>query len=284
MEFLKQILNKYLDRFRFAFDLPFPRNKVRIRDHNVKSNYFHSGYKYLITQGKICCENSIRIDNAQLSGKTISSGIFYYADGKCALKIIDYDEENILVEALNDSELMIGKALTCGLINTDADIAKLASKICEEIDFAFPPNFFLSFVSNAEEIETFKRRFFAKKPYCIVPKIEAVKDLHSVKKIVKSSEGVVLARGDMALFMEEFNMLEICRKISKHVLYENKRLFAATDILSTLENQYIPSRSEILDLCLLKELGCTDIIIPNNYKRPDRFVEYVKNFYQKNEL
>ena len=137
----------------------------------------------------------------------------------------------------------------------------------------------MSFVKEHREVSKFKNKINLEK-FNVVSKIEAVNSKNELSSIIDVSDGILLARGDMAIYMSQFNPLNICKQISEEAI--GKRLFGATDILLGLQNNLMPSRAEIMDYYLLLDLGCTDIILTNFLKNGKRIYKYIyDSIYKK---
>ena len=112
----------------------------------------------------------------------------------------------------------------------------------------------------------------------IIPKIECFKSRETIDETIEKSDGTLLARGDMAYYMGITNILEIERYVGRKSQEQGKRLFAATDILESLQENTIPLRSDVTDICVLKEIGCTDLIISNAFSNIRNVVAFLDLF------
>ena len=92
-------------------------------------------------------------------------------------------------------------------------------------------------------------------------KIETYRALDKIVEITKTSDGIMVARGDLA-----FNVSLDKYKASQDMIISaakdlNKPVYVATDILSSLQYRQVPSRADIIDLNLLKECNVDGIIL-----------------------
>lgn len=274
ISFLGRIMQTYRNDFEFSIDLPYPCNKVRILTNSLESSEVIEGKKYkIISNGKngdivVSCDEFSLYD---------SGSLIYYADGEGAFEVIESTRNEILVKALKTFSIWNGKAVSCGLLDADDNIYEMISRL-GTLNLGKKLVLFLSFVKDAKEVTDFKERIDMDR-FIVVSKVESVSNIYELDKIINASDGILLARGDMAIYMSQFNPLKICRQISRENI--GKRLFAATDILLGLQDSFLPSRAEIMDYFLLMELGCTDIVLANYLRNSERLYKYIRESADK---
>lgn len=272
---LGRCIERYKNDFEFSIDLPYPRNKVRILQNSLKNGKVCEGKKY-----KIITETSfekgetgdivVSCDKFDLTEKL---NVLCYGDGEGAFRTEMITRSTIEAKACNDFLIWNGKSISCGFIRAKESIYEVVD-FFSALDVPDKMNYFLSFVRDSEEVARLKERIDTNK-FNVVSKIETVENYDMLEKIVAASDGVMLARGDMAIYMSQFNPICISRQIKKS--NQKKRFFAATDILRGLENAVIPNRAEIMDLYALMDVGCTDIVLTNFMKNSERVYKYIRD-------
>lgn len=276
------IIKNYKDQYDFLFDLPYPKNKSRIISHNISSELIIGGHEYYIVNRLLKEKkknNTIMVDIIKFDEKAFETDRIYYGDGEGIFEIEEFFEDRLKVIAVNNFEIHKEKAISCGL-NENVELSlKIAKKIIES-DSVKKATFLLSFVKNAKEIEIFKNAMQYNDKYNIIAKIEAIGDEESIKKIISASDGALLARGDMALLNPINRVMDICECVSRYTCLEKKRLFLATDILSSLSKNGFPSRADIIDLCFAAKIQCSEVIIPYGYKKKREFIKYIYQFFE----
>lgn len=109
--------------------------------------------------------------------------------------------------------------------------------------------FAVSFVESAEDIIRVKKEIkkTSKNKFFIIAKIERKEALKNLEEIIKESDGIMVARGDLAIEtkpeivpIEQKKIITLCRKYSKPVI-------VATQMLQSMINNPIPTRAEISD-------------------------------------
>lgn len=264
-----------------AFDLPYPLNKSRVKRVNLVNNQVRKGKKYYIrklSQYRYYIEDTIFVDTEKFDKEFLCRKKLYYNDGLGAFRIIDVSSEKITVIAENDFEIKsTSKSILCGYTSNE----KVCFDIIDYISKKFwkcKITFLLSFVSNKEEVSAVKQ--LVGENYSIYAKIEKYIDNKELEEVIKEADGIVVARGDMILIWPLENILEVCRSIISYALVYGKKVIIATDVCESLRNRIIPLRSEVFDLCLIRQMGCSGIILSQGMTN-ENSVDFLMSFFQK---
>ena len=158
----------------------------------------------------------------------------------------------IRVEVQNDGFLMSRKGLNLpdtdfgGDILTPKDIADLEWAAGQDFDYVA-----LSFVQKADDIIDLRRRLVELGSTAdIIAKIEtkSAVDPENLEEIVKASDGVMVARGDLAVEagaeivpVMQRRIIALCRKYCKLVI-------VATQMMGSMVDNPEPSRAEVSDV------------------------------------
>ena len=138
------------------------------------------------------------------------------------------------------------------LMGRHVSLPTLTESDWEDIDFGIEKKvdfIALSFCRTAKDVEDL-RNYCAKKGHVpgIISKIENAEAVENLEEIVKASDGVMVARGDLS---DEFpfakvpqvqrNIIELCREYAKPVI-------VATQMLASMQNNIKPTRAEVSDV------------------------------------
>ena len=104
----------------------------------------------------------------------------------------------------------------------------------------------VSFVSSANQIK--KIRKLAKKGIKIISKIENKKGLRNFDSILNESDGIMIARGDLAKNVSFEKIPVIQKRIIKKCNKKRKLVITATEMLRSLMKSKSPEKSEISDI------------------------------------
>lgn len=115
----------------------------------------------------------------------------------------------------------------------------------------------LSFVNTAKDVNDVRKILKANHSSKIklIAKIETQQALDNIKSIIKAADGIMIARGDLALetpYYEipshEIKIIMLCQKAGKPVI-------VATQMLDSLEKNIQPTRAEVTDVFMAVALG-----------------------------
>lgn len=170
-------------------------------------------------------------------------------DGLFECEVTRKTKEQIFCTAKNKWRLMSNK----GIAVPSASISKnpLTEKDLRDLDFGLKNKVdyvALSFVRDAKDVKKLKKLIKKQKSKTLViAKIERHEAMKNLKKIVKKSDMIMVARGDLGVDMEP-EMLPILQKqIIAECKKQGKPVIVATQILQSMINSPQPTRAEISD-------------------------------------
>ena len=128
---------------------------------------------------------------------------------------------------------------------TAKDRADLEYVLTKDPDFVA-----ISFVQKPEDVaET--RAFIAARtshPVKIIAKIERPQAVEKIEEIVDAADGIMIARGDLAVEVPFEKVPAISRRIVRLCREKNKPVIMATQMLGSMVNSDFPTRAEISDI------------------------------------
>jgi pyruvate kinase len=189
----------------------------------------------------------------------------YLFDGKIRGEMIErVSDTAIKIRILNDGFLMSRKGLNLpdtdfgGDILTPKDLADVEFGADKDIDFVA-----LSFIQSADDINNLRQIMLSHGSTAqIIAKVEtkAAIEMESLKEIVKAADGVMIARGDLAVETSpeivpivEREAIRLCRKYGKLSI-------VATQMLASMVDNPEPTRAEVSDVATAVILG-TDVVM-----------------------
>jgi len=127
---------------------------------------------------------------------------------------------------------------------TDADWDDIAFGVEKKVDLIA-----LSFTRTAKDIEDV-REFCAKRGHIpgIVAKIESVEAVENLEEIVQASDGIMVARGDLACEIPFAKVPQIQRQIIDLCNEYSKPVIVATQMLLSMIDNITPTRAEVSDV------------------------------------
>lgn len=106
----------------------------------------------------------------------------------------------------------------------------------------------ISFVQSAKDVEAVKKLLPQKNAPLIIAKIETVEAVKQIESILDAADGVMVARGDLALAMPMEEVPFIQKHIIRLGLAKAKPVIVATQMLESMMTRHIPTRAEVADV------------------------------------
>ena len=205
----------------------------------------------------------------------------YLFDGKIRGHMIErVSDTAIKVRIDNDGFLMSRKGLNLpdtdfgGDIITPKDMADIEFGADKDIDFVA-----LSFIQSADDVNNLRQILVSQGSTAqIIAKIEtkAAIEPETLKEIVKAADGVMAARGDMAVETSaeivpivEREIIRLCRKYGKLSI-------VATQMMASMVDSPEPTRAEVSDVATAAILGTDVVMLSDETANGNYPVETVK--------
>lgn len=209
---------------------------------------------------------------------------FSVSDGKYIFKYLDKGKNFIIGKSLENFKLLSKKGLNIPMSVYDN---KFQEKIYLEFlnkikKFRFDA-VGLSYVQNSDIVEKMR----SKSNKIIVSKIENNLGCKNLEKICKSSDMIMIDRGDLAAEIGDENLYNQTIKISKQAKYFGKLLIMATENLETMILNSSPTKSEIISLSFSKSLNADYLMLSDETATSNRFlktINWLKNFNQTKKI
>lgn len=188
-------------------------------------------------------------------------------DGKVKAKIVEIVSETaIKIKVLNDGFIMSRKGLNLpdtdfgGDILTPKDIADIEYGANCDYDYVS-----LSFVQKASDVIKLKQLLLSYGSTAkVIAKIETKKAVESEKnleEIVKASDGIMVARGDMAVEAGAEVVPIVQRKLISLCRAHAKLCIVATQMMSSMVESPEPTRAEVSDVATAVVQGADAVML-----------------------
>lgn len=181
-------------------------------------------------------------------------------DGKLYLKTISVDVNKgvIKAKALNNHTLVTNKRIN--LPDSSYSMPFLSQRDIQNLKETVQlgaKGVALSFVCNAKNIKDARKVLCdaGGKNIMIYSKIETQDALNNIASIVKESDGILIARGDLALETPYYNVPYWEVKIIKMCKKQHKPVVVCTQMLDSLERNIHPTRAEVTDVYYAASMG-----------------------------
>ncbi len=234
----------------------------------LEYNIEHTGNNHLPTQ-------------YDLSTKVKPGEKIYMFDGKIKTHVTTIENGQVTVEVENDGTLMSKKGLNLpdtdfsGDVITAKDYMDIDYGVNQDIDFVA-----LSFVQSASDIEVLRGYLAEKGSHAhVVAKIEtkaAIKD-DVLEQIVEASDGVMVARGDLAVEVGAEIVPVVQRQIVKLCQQHAKVSIVATQMMSSMVDNPEPTRAEVSDVSTAVVQGADCVMLSDETANGSYPIETVKS-------
>lgn len=175
-------------------------------------------------------------------------------DGIIKVKVIDIVETHVLAEVVNGNEIKNHKGVNIPDVNIP--LPTLTAKDYQDLEFALGQNvdyIAMSFVRDAKSVV--EARNYMKKivgEYYKIPKIiskiEAKQAIKNLDEIVKASDAIMVARGDLGIEVNPHRVSLLSKEIIKKSREYLRPVIVATQMLASMEKNARPTRAEIADV------------------------------------
>ena len=119
--------------------------------------------------------------------------------------------------------------------------------------------FALSFANSSQDVK-YMRTILHKKDF-LISKIESRKGFINRKKIILSSDAVLIDRGDLSRYIEVSKIPIAQKLIINDAKKSGKEVFVATNLLETMINTNNPTRAESNDIYSSLFAGCKGLVL-----------------------
>lgn len=231
-------------------DLSGPKIRTGALENDEKVELV-PGAKITLTTKKVTGnKNLMSVNYKKLPAEVSKGDILKLEDGKKELEVLKTTETEIFCKVITGG--MLGSRKGINVPGVDLSISSLTAKdkkdvifgIENEVDFIA-----LSFVQNKNDILGLKKILKKHKSQAkIIAKIETEAAVRNIDDIIEVSDGIMVARGDMAIEVGAERVPEIQKTIIEKCNHVGKPVITATQMLDSMENSPVPTRAEVSDI------------------------------------
>lgn len=172
-------------------------------------------------------------------------------DGKLALEVVSTDgKSEFKAKVIHGGILSSKKGVN--FPNTKISMPSLTEKDLIDLDFALEQNvdwIGLSFVRSGRDIIELKHIIANKKCKAkVIAKIEKPEAIDDIDAIIKESDGLMVARGDLGVEIPYQNVPIIQKMLIKKCIIHAKPIIVATQMMESMITNITPTRAEVNDV------------------------------------
>lgn len=228
--------------------------KIRIGDLSHAIELLPNDTLYLSKTATQCSVSkgvhTLSLNRSDVLDKIKVDDAIYLYDGKIRTKVIDIDDERVTLKVLNRGVLSSKKGVnfpntTLGIdVLTPKDREDILWGIKNEVDFMA-----ISFVQTAQDIINV-RNFIDEHDgdVHLYAKIEKFDAVENIDEIIKVSDGIMVARGDLGIETPYYGVPLIQKELIKKANEASCPVITATQMLLSMTENETPTRAEISDV------------------------------------
>lgn len=203
-------------------------------------------YSYLGNAKKVAISYAGLYDDISVGGRILIE------DGNLTLKVIEKDEscKELVCETQNDRKLKNKR--NCNVPGVILNMPYVSPKDKADMEFACDQGLdFIaaSFVRRPDDIRQIREILAAKKNthVKIISKIENQEGVSNMAEIIKLSDGVMVARGDLGVDVDAWDLPAIQKEMIYLAQSTGKIVVCATQMLDSMQANPRPTRAEVSD-------------------------------------
>jgi len=259
------------------FDLQGP--KLRVGRMPKKGIDLKRGCKFTLTTEDILGhESHIPI---QLLGSLTAIKLgdrIFFDDGLIETIVLTGSETELVVQVIVGGNLKEKKGMN--FPDSILDIPALTEKDYADVRFAVEQGadyLALSFVRQASDIEALQAYLpDLDKPIPIIAKIEKPEAITNIDEIIAVSDGIMVARGDLAVEVHFAQVPRYQKKIVRKCRLQKKPVIVATQTLGSMEHNPRPTRAEASDVANAIYDGANSVMLSGETAVGDYPIEAVQ--------
>lgn len=227
--------------------------KIRIARFRDKKINLKSGATFILDAdlgNEDGDETHVGIDYKNLPNDVKTADLLLLDDGRLVLQVLKVEGKKIICRVEVGGELSNNKGinrqgggLSVGAL-TAKDKEDLKSAVELEVDYIA-----ISFPRSAEDMhEARKLLDQANSKIALIAKIERSEAIPVIDEIIKASDAVMVARGDLGVEIGDAELPEVQKHIIQRARSLDKAVITATQMMESMIHNSIPTRAEVFDV------------------------------------
>jgi pyruvate kinase len=224
---------------------------IRTGDLKTKLNLEPGQRIALTVRGEQSEEHvSVHVNYDELVDDISLGDIVMIDNGEIELKVLEKHKNQLHCEVLTPG--VLGSRRHINLPGVRVNLPALTEKDMSDIDLGIDLGvdyFAMSFVREANDVIKLKNILdYRKAPQKVISKLEDQEGIRNLDEIIKVSDGVMVARGDLGIEVHFEELPIIQRRIVKSCIQQGTPVIVATHMLESMIENPAPTRAEITDV------------------------------------
>lgn len=235
-------------------------NRIRVRNINNPITLINNQEITLTNKNIVSNNKLISFDYPYTLEKIKKGNKIYIDDGNIELEVIENNNSKIKTIVKRGGTLKDKKGINIPEVNLYFPLISEEDK--KDIEFINNYDFDYiaqSFVRTQNDIKAVKK-LLSNKNTKIIAKIENKQALKNIVQIIKISDGIMIARGDLGISVKLYKIPLLQKKLINISKKYKKFSIVATQIFESMVNNYRPTRAEVSDVANAIEDGADYIM------------------------
>jgi len=193
---------------------------------------------------------TITLNPVSIVSKLVQNQLILIDDGKYIFKVVRVKDDHVIAKTVEAG--VLGNSKSVSFPDLKLNIPTLTKKdkgdikMCVENDVDYVA---LSFVQNENDVIKLKEYLKKLKSNIrIIAKIEKWEAVNNIDPIIKESDAIMVARGDLAVEIPMERVPSIQKLLVEKCRLNNTPVIIATQMLKSMEQNTVPTRAEITDV------------------------------------
>lgn len=225
--------------------------KIRLGQLTSNPLVLHNGGRVRFIRGsETSSDDELTCSYEPLIDEVAVGDAIVLADGLARLKVVSKEADQLICDVVDGGQVRSRQGVNLpgthlsvpALGDVDRDNAKWAAE--QGVEFVS-----LSFVRNAAEIKELQALLAKHQSAAmVIAKIEKREALEALDSIVKATDGVMVARGDLGVEIDIEKTPAAQKRIINTCLVHRKPVIVATQMLESMHTSKQPTRAEVTDV------------------------------------
>lgn len=251
IDMIREISNELNTPVAIMIDLQGPKH--RIGNFETEDKYpLTIGQKFTFDTDPTPGDTTrVQLPDADVLGSLNIGDRILLNDGKIEMRVDFASPERVDATVVRGTEIWSRRGFN--LPDTEINTSVLTAKDRADLEYAITKNpdyVAISFVQKPEDIAEVRDFITARSahPIKIIAKIERPNAVERITDIAAAADGIMIARGDLAVEVPYAEVPAISRRIIRECRKMNKPVIVATQMLGSMVNSEFPTRAEITDV------------------------------------
>jgi len=244
-------------------DLQGPKIRVREFENSPKKLVTGETVTFTTSSCNEIKKEEIVIEDPYLHTDVKENDVVLIDDGNIELVVTNVKNHKIQAKVINGGDLYPRKGVNLPLTQTTT--SSLTDKDIKDLNFILtkdPDWIAISFVQSDADVFRL-RELMGDSKAKVMCKIERANAIDNLEDIIKASDGIMVARGDLGVEIPFEKLPIIQKQIIKKCNFADKPVVTATQMLASMTKAPIPTRAEVSDVANAV-LDGTDAVMMSN--------------------